>query len=235
MLVTPDRLLLNSPLARTGRSAARILAARPCSLYCKVQEMFQSIDVKITGISPLIMHNGQTADPLNKFSKAIKEFTSKRKKTDADLEEIARLEWFAGLYVDKEGYAIIPSVNMEACIGEGAKVQKLGKQFKSAVFVDKDVRVQFPGIRPAEELWSDEEFRDSRGVRVQQSRVIRMRPIFHDWSCEFTVGFNDELVNVGQVQRAIEDAGIQKGLLDHRPKFGRFEAEFTKSKAKGAA
>ena len=51
---------------------------------------------KIRSLSPLIMHNGQLADPFNHFSKAKKEITGKRAKTDADMMEIARLDWFGG-------------------------------------------------------------------------------------------------------------------------------------------
>lgn len=185
--------------------------------------MFNTFELTIHGISPLIMHNGQLADPLNKYTKAIKEFTGKRKKTDSDIEEIAKLEWFASLYVDSEGYAVMPAVNIEAAIGDGAKIQKLGRQFKSSVFVERDARVIFPGLAPFSQLWENPEFRDVRGVKVGQARVIRTRPIFRQWECQIEVGFNDEQVNKAQVMRAIEDAGTQKGLGDFRPKFGRFE------------
>lgn len=184
--------------------------------------MFQSLLVKIEGVSPLLMHNGQTADPLNSWSKAMKAITSKRKKTDADIEELARIEWFAGLYLNSDQYPIIPSTNLESMVEEGAKVQKLGKQFKSAISVDSDALVIFPNRRRAEELWGDESHRDARGVRVGQSRVIRNRPIFREWACSFTVNFDDEQVNASQITSAINDAGRQKGLMDYRPKFGRF-------------
>lgn len=184
--------------------------------------MFQTLRFTIEGVSPLLMHNGQTADPLNVWSKAIKAITSKRKKTDADIEELARIEWFAGLYLNEEQKPIIPSTNLESMLEEGAKVQKLGKQFKSAISVDQDAILAFPNQRKAEDLWGDDNHRDARGVRVGQSRVIRNRPIFRQWSCSFDVNYDDEQVNASQIATAIADAGRQKGIMDYRPKFGRF-------------
>jgi len=41
---------------------------------------YSQVKLKLTGISPLIVHNGQLADPLNRFSKLMKAVTGKRKK-----------------------------------------------------------------------------------------------------------------------------------------------------------
>jgi len=43
------------------------------------------------------MHNGQLADPMNRFTKAIKEITGKRKKSDSDHMEISHLEFLGSL------------------------------------------------------------------------------------------------------------------------------------------
>lgn len=187
--------------------------------------MLQTVQFKIRGISPLLMHNGQTADPLNKFSKAIKEISGKRKKTDEDYAEMSKIEWMAGLYVDREGMLIIPSGVMESAIQEGAKKQKLGKAFKSAVFVETDCKLEIGVKKKAVELWGDDNFRDVRGVRISQSRVMRTRPIFANWSTIVEVVFDDEQVNESDVVRAMEDTGSKVGLCDYRPKFGRFEIE----------
>jgi len=183
----------------------------------------QSIHVAIQGVSPLLMHNGQTADPLNRFSKQMKAVTSKRKKTEEDYAEISKIEWHAGLYVDKNGDLIIPSTLIEASIQDGAKKSKLGKAFKSAVFVNDDAKLDIGTKKKAADLWSDDQYRDTRGVRVGQSRVMRTRPVFNKWKCSFTVHFDDEQVNDADVVRAIEDAGSKAGLGDFRPRFGRFE------------
>lgn len=183
----------------------------------------QNMLVVIQGISPLLMHNGQTADPLNRFSKQMKEITKKPKRTEEDYAELSKIEWHAGLYVNKDGDLIIPSTLIEASIQDGAKKSKLGKAFKSAVFVNDDAKLDIGTKKKAAELWGDDQYRDVRGVRVGQSRVMRTRPIFNQWKCSFTVYFDDQQVDLSQVERAIEDAGTKAGLGDFRPRFGRFE------------
>ena len=55
----------------------------------------------------------------------MKAITSNRKKTDADLDELARLEFMGGLYLNKEGRVIIPAYVMEGClIGKGGAARK---------------------------------------------------------------------------------------------------------------
>lgn len=186
--------------------------------------MLRQLKVTIRGVSPLIMHNGQTADPMNKFSRAMKEISGKRKKTDEDYAEMSRIEWHAGLYVNKDQKLILPAACLEAAIYDGAKKSKLGKAFKSAVFVEEDASLDIGRkYGKADELFSDEQYRDIRGVRISQSRVMRTRPIFYQWGCSFAVSFDDEQVNQKDVERAICDAGSKSGVGDFRPRYGRFE------------
>jgi len=186
----------------------------------------KEIEVRIIGVAPIILHNGQTCDPLNKFAKAMKEITKKRNKTEEDILELSRIEWHAGLYVNAEGEVIIPADILDSALIEGAKKSKLGKQFKSAVFVPYDAVLDFSKKKyTIEELWDNESYRDVRGVRVGTSRVMRTRPIFRDWSLTFTIQFDENQVNDGDVMRALKDCGTQVGLCDYRPKYGRFEVE----------
>lgn len=183
----------------------------------------QTREITIRGLSPLLMHNGQTADPLNKFSKQLKAVSGKRKKTDEDYAEMSKIEWHAGLYVDKDGELIIPSTLIEASIQDGAKKSKLGKAFKSAVFVNDDAKVDIGVKKKAIDLFGDENYRDVRGVRIGQARIMRTRPVFANWKCKFTLYFDDEQVNESDVSQALSDAGSKCGIGDFRPKFGRFE------------
>lgn len=75
-------------------------------------------NLKVTwkGISPLIMHSCQCVNPLHSISKELKKYTSKKSKTDEDLEKIADLEWEAGAYW-KDGLGLyMPGENVEATI-----------------------------------------------------------------------------------------------------------------------
>lgn len=179
---------------------------------------------RCVGIFPILLHNGQTADPLNKFSKQLKVISSKRKKTDEDHHEMARIEWHAGLYVNADGRLILPSDFLEATIINGAKKKKNGTKFRSAVFVTEDCELVIPKkYKTAEELWNYEEFRDSRGVRVGQAKVIRTRPIFREWSVDVPVTYDPNQVNEAEIDSAMEDAGSMVGFGDFRPKYGRFD------------
>src|ERR671914_89551 len=69
--------------------------------------MFEKYACQITGVAPLILYNGHLADPLNYYAKEMKKISGKRHKTEADLEELAPLEWHGSLYVS-EGQVVIP-------------------------------------------------------------------------------------------------------------------------------
>lgn len=184
----------------------------------------QTIGFRFVGIAPLLMHNGALANPLNPLVKEMKAITGLRKKTDEHHLELQRLEFRASLYLDAKGRVIVPSSNIEGTLVEGAKKAKLGKAFKSAVMVADDAVLNYGAQLTIDELWTRaEEFADVRAVIVNNSRVMRTRPIFRDWSIEFTADFDDEQINGEQLVKAAGDAGRMVGLLDFRPKFGRFD------------
>lgn len=186
--------------------------------------MIETVTVQVHGVAPLLMHNGQTADPLNKWAKAMKEVSSVRKKTEEHYAELSRLEWHAGLYVNEEEKLVLTCDLLDACLVEGAKKSKLGKSFKAAVWVDADAILDIGvSYEKASDLWHDPKFRDCRNVRVNTSRVVRTRPIFRKWSAAVAVNFDSMLVKKSEVLKAIADAGAQVGVGDYRPRFGRFE------------
>lgn len=182
------------------------------------------LQYKLNSSAPLIMHNGQTSDPLNKWSKSIKMISSKRAKTDADYEEMARLEFMAGLYLSESG-PILPSYMIDAVILGGAKKSKEGPLAKSGCFCLEHSRLEYDGPRDADSLWEDDRFRFSAIVRVQNARVSRMRPIFQEWSAVVSLNVEDSLVNPARVGDWLAVAGTQVGLGDWRPQNGRFTVE----------
>ena len=68
------------------------------------------VRLSIEGTAPLLMHNIRLADPLNPIAKAMKAISSKRKKTDDDLAQLARLEFEGGLYVLPDLGPYLPGV-----------------------------------------------------------------------------------------------------------------------------
>jgi len=186
---------------------------------------WKTLTYRITGDAPLIMHNGALANPLSAASKQLKQVTSKKKKTDADFERMAEIEFKAGLYMDDDSGPVIPGENIEATLYSAAKITKEGKIAKSACFVPKHAVLLYEGPRDADALWQEEEFRNCVGVKVGMSRIMRTRPIFKDWSAVIEVEYEDSVVNEEQVDRWVNSAGTQVGLCDWRPRCGRFTAE----------
>lgn len=188
--------------------------------------MLNNIEFKLTGVSPLMCHNGHLANPTNPFVLALKEVTKKRTKTDADYEAMRSIEWHGGMYWNKDEKPIVPGSCIEAMLQNAAKKQKLGLAFKAGVFCMKDSLIDYDGPDTPKKLYSDDGFVDQQMVVIQRVRVLRTRPIFYSWSLNTEVSFNNEVANEREIVTAMETAGSIIGLCDYRPKYGRFEVEY---------
>ena len=180
--------------------------------------------IKLKGVTPLLMSSERCANPIDPLSKQIKELTGKRKKTDEDLEQIARLEWEGQLYMNEEG-PVIPGENVEAMIRDGAKFVRMGRNIQRGLqVVEQKIKLEYSGPRDIEGLWNQrDKFSDMRSVVLQKKRIMRCRPIFHEWAISFTVLASDELLNMNDVMGYIKTAGDCVGICDYRPRYGRFE------------
>lgn len=185
---------------------------------------YRTLNFKITGVVPLLMHNGQLADPLNSISKELKKITSKKDKTDADMEQASRLEWHGSLYL-KDGKPCLPGEILEAAFLTAARKQKKGKQAQAGIICPDSYPLVYDGARKLEELWSDPQYRYRVRAKVQQNSVMRTRPIFRDWSCKIQVQYDDSLLNEEEVKHIVRVTGEIVGVGDWRPKYGRFKVE----------
>lgn len=197
----------------------------------------------INGIGPILMHCGQTADPLNQFARAMKAQSSKRNKTEDDLAALSLLEWWAGLYTDKplkvdaedgsvtapEGTGLIlPAHVLDSCIREGARKIKAGKLISAGVIVEGPAKFKAAGVKSLVAASADEQFHFRCAVKVGTSKVMRTRPIFNEWTASFSICMDSEVVDLATVKRSLEAAGRLVGLGDWRPgaprggSYGRF-------------
>jgi len=189
-----------------------------------------TVQIRFQGVSPLLCHNGQTADPRNTFAKAMKAISGKRKKTDADYDEMARLEWLAGLYRTSDDI-VIPDYVIESTMIAGAKKSKRGPQAKCGLFFTQHASLQFVGKPDSitdetlAEMFSSGDFTHTIGVKVSMSKVMRTRPIFRNWSLDAIAQYDPDVLNLRDVEEIATDAGKLVGLGDWRPKHGRFDAE----------
>jgi hypothetical protein len=186
----------------------------------------ETVKATLVGVAPLLMHNGRLADPTNKFTKEIKKVATKRKKTEEDFLELKRLEWRGSLLEDDDGNIAMPADYILALVIAGAKKHKRGQDAKAGVYEAKPF---FPfihaGPKGIDELWEDGRFCDYRGVKVQQARTMRARPIFRTWSVPVELLVDPEIMNPGDAIEALKMGGERCGLGDFRPRYGRFVVE----------
>jgi hypothetical protein len=198
-----------------------------------------NVSFTLQGISPILMHCGQTIDPLNPFSKAMK-VNKKKNKTDEDLEVLSRLEWWAGLYLDKiptinpdlsctpkpGTKLIIPAHVIDSNIRKGAAKSKQGKLASAGCIVDGDGTFLHDGPTDLVELLNSGGYLARHNVRVGQASIIRTRAIFRNWGLKFSVILDPTVMDESTLKTAIENAGKLVGIGDWRPEkngsFGRY-------------
>jgi hypothetical protein len=189
----------------------------------KVETVWKPIMWSIEGVTPLMLHNNQTVDPFNPYSKKMKPIKDKRtNKSDHELEILKRLEWESGLYIDENGDLYIPDENLFSCIWEAGKLLRDGKQFRKG-FETFDAKLVYPGPKDLDKLYEDGRFVDYRTVKIKGSSIMRCRPIFETWGLQITARYNQMILKKSQIERAIMASGDQIGLGDYRPRYGRFE------------
>jgi hypothetical protein len=185
-----------------------------------------SISFKAIGTLPLLLHNGALADPLNKWSKAIAKVSSKRHKTEADHQEIAKLEFLGSLYLNGGTGPVIPAPMLEATLIVAAKSRKEGQKAKAGIFVPADMPLIYDGPGDPMELWESGSFVLRVPVRVGQNKVVRTRPMFNGWAIAGRIEFRPDIVDQDTVGQWMVIAGNRIGLGDWRPRFGLFSVTF---------
>ena len=73
----------------------------------------ENMTLRLDGDRPLLMNSSVKADPLNPIKIELERLTSKRNKTIADHEQIAKAEWHAGLWLH-DGKPCVPSEAIES-------------------------------------------------------------------------------------------------------------------------
>jgi hypothetical protein len=190
--------------------------------------MWQEIKFNLTSSGPMIMHNGDLANPMNPIVKEIKKISSKRAKTEADFEQMAHLEFLGGLYLGENGSGlapVIPAQNIEKMLILAARKKREGKLAETGMFVSEIAALVYDGPTDPEELWLNKDFVYQKMVVVQRSRVLRTRPIFNQWSAVARVNYEPDIANHSQVVDWMKIGGFQIGQMEWRPRYGRFDVE----------
>ncbi|WP_298510532.1 hypothetical protein [uncultured Nocardioides sp.] len=183
----------------------------------------------MTGDTPLLQHADVLADPLADVTKAFKKVSGKRTKTDQDHEEMARMEFLAGLYFEDDK-VVIPNRNIMKNLVEGARVTKMGPKVERGVTISGAYfPLVYDGPKTPEALYADKNFVSRMTVKVGTARTIRCRPIFRKWAVTATALIDPAIISVEELQDIATNAGALIGLGDYRRGggFGRFSARVT--------
>lgn len=189
------------------------------------------IRIRAEGTTPLMSRSDEAAVPGHPVKEAIDRLTSKRKKrTDAEEEELFYLEWLAGFHLDDNKRPSMPTWNIVRSLSDAAaRVRQRPEVERSLVPVLGLVPIEHGGPDTLDELWQAG-FWDRRMIRNSGGgRVPRCRPKFLTWAV--TADFDLDLsgLNLVDVVEYADVAGRLYGLGDgRRLGFGRYRPEVTR-------
>lgn len=186
------------------------------------------ITITLTGICPMLQHNGRLANPLDPHTRALKALTAKRTKTDDDLMAIMLTEARGGCWETDDGLIGLPSAAVWRSIYDASKAFKLGEQIKrSLLFADADFvdPLEVDGQVHEADIWlKDNDHIDYRPAKVMGRKVMRARPLIPaGWKSTHTFQLLDDVLDSRDLVPVLERAGRLVGVGDWRPTFGRFE------------
>jgi len=169
--------------------------------------------VEITGITPLLLHNGRTANPLDPYSKKMKSLTSKRQKTEEDIQELLLVQWESGLYWSEKIGLYMPSENLFAATYKAAKKHKLGVKCGGIAY---SAVPGFPIItanaKDLVKLKEDPNNKFVKTVVVQKSKTISCRPIFETWAINFELEFDPTIIDANEIKTILVTMSQRIGL-----------------------
>jgi len=179
---------------------------------------FESVDG-----SALLMNSERGVNSLDELTLQKKPINAKKHlKTESDYEKLKRLDFESAIYFDDSKGPFIPALNILACLRDGAKKQRLGKTFLSAIFMAADIPLEYDGPRTINGLYAKKQFVDYRPVKVGTSKVMKCRPKFEKWGITFILEYDETVINKTQLLQAAGEAGRYCGICDFRPQYGRF-------------
>lgn len=204
----------------------------------------KTVKVKLKGTRPILLHNGQLADPLNPIVLRKKEITSKKKQARdgvASEEALAKLEFEGGLYLDVDGDVCMPGENIAAMIAGGGTIRKKGSALKRTVRCYDEPKLIFEGLDDVKtavkggssvvDYLIENYKRFSLRKRIVNSgpgntSTARTRPMFRNWSLSFEIhvvlGAD---VDLSDVRSALDVSGQLYGLGDWHGRYGLFVVE----------
>ncbi len=195
----------------------------------------KEITVKFIGISPLLQNNPQTVDVFNRYSKLKKPLSDKRgkAKTDDVIQKLRDIEVESKLYFDDDIGVYIPSRWVLAAVAQNAyALTKISKaKTRGAVFTTEDkFKLNYDGMKGVKtklDIVHNPKFVVTLILPQQNVRLAKSAPIFHKWSFNVTLEFDDAIINREDLVTILEYSAKYSGFGDFRPTYGRALCEVT--------
>ena len=185
---------------------------------------------EIIGTAPLIQHGTAGMDPDNPGVQELAKLTKKRgsNRTDTDSARMRDLESILSVW-ERDGKVTIIAPAIRGCIEGAARTLKQGAQVRRGLRVRFGVEFfhNVPGETYEEVAIAAKWTTD---VKVGQSRIMRTRAKFDEWSARFWLDCDDEQIDQSQLETWIDIAGRQIGIGDWRPDKSGFYGTFTLNK-----
>jgi len=183
-------------------------------------------NVHILGATPLLIHNGRTASPLDVYAKKMKALTSKRKKTEEDIKHLLEIQFEGALYWNDSIGLYMPTENILAALLKAARKHKLGPKISGFIFNEA---IGFPIItnnhNSFNKLLTDKNNKFIKTVTIQRSKTLSCRPIFNNWEIKFNFHIDEEELNLDDVKMLLSTMANRIGLgvwTPSHPKPGTF-------------
>lgn len=192
----------------------------------------RTANLSVTGVSPLLMNNPQTVDRFNRFAKRMAAINAKKtRRTDDDYLELRDLEMESKSYFDDEVGVYVPSSWVSEAIAAAAfRVAKISRaDIRGAMFTTADkIPLTFRDqdkVKTIDDIVKNPAFRIVLNLPQGQTRLAKAFPIFHKWSFDTTLEFDDKIIDPDSLSRIVDHTARYGGFGDFRPKFGRAQAE----------
>jgi hypothetical protein len=209
--------------------------------------------ITLTGERDLLLHH----DNID-FSERVKKWQkdpANRAKSVAGDDRSPAWSWIGYLYHDKK-QLVIPADNLMTVLREGAKRVSTGKrggtfksQSQSSILINEEswpllINGESVDWKEVANFGDDEDFEKHQKIaevlgfelfvkraKIGNSKHVRVRPRFQNWSCQGTVTILDDTINKETLEMILSQAGRFAGLGDWRPSspkspgpFGTFTA-----------
>lgn len=187
------------------------------------------VTIKLKGTTPLLMHNPRLSDKRDPITSELSQILKKKTKmTEAERTTVEDLEYLGGLYHDKELGPYVEGIAVLRTVQEAGKITRQGRDVLRAITpINSRFPLQYDGPKKVEDLKKLPEYRLRMSVGNKTSRIMRVRPMFRDWSLTFEgIFLEDAGLSKSTLPEICEIAGRSVGLLDGRIiGYGRFTSE----------